>query len=148
MAFSGNYLCTSFKKEVLQGLHDLTAGTGHTFKLALYDNTAVLNAATTDYTVTGEISGTGYTAGGIVIASVTPQFSGTTVFCDFEDAVFTSSSITARGGLVYNTTAGGGAGTTNAVCVIDFGSDKTTVNQNLTVVFPGPSSSESIIRYL
>jgi len=146
MAFTGNYMCTSFKQELLQAQHDFTASTGHTFKLALYDNNASFTAATTDYTVTDEVSGTGYSAGGGTLTNVTPTTSGTTAFTDFDDLTFSSSTITARGALIYNTTAGGGSGTTESVVVLDFGSDKSSSAGDFTIIFPTADASNAIIR--
>lgn len=146
MAFTGNFMCTSFKQELLQAQHDFTASTGHTFKLALYDNNASFTAATTDYTSTDEVSGTGYTAGGGTLTNVTPTTSGTTAFTDFDDLTFSSSTITARGALIYNTTTGGGSGTTDTVVVLDFGSDKSSSAGDFTIIFPTADASNAIIR--
>jgi len=146
MAFTGNFLCTSFKQEILQAKHDFTASTGDTFKLALYDNNASFTAATTDYTATDEISGTGYSAGGGTLTNVTPTTSGTTAFTDFADLVFSSATITARGALIYNTTAGSGSGTTETVAVLDFGADKTSTAGDFTIVFPTADASNAIVR--
>lgn len=146
MAFTGNFMCTSFKQEVLQAQHDFTASTGHTFKLALYDNNASFTAATTDYTATDEVSGTGYSAGGGTLTNVTPTTSGTTAFADFDDLTFSSATITARGALIYNTTTGGGSSTTETVVVLDFGADKTSTAGDFTIVFPTADASNAIIR--
>ena len=146
MAFSGNYMCTSFKQELLVGSHNFTASTGDTFKLAMYDNNASFTAATTDYTATDEVSGTGYSAGGGTLTNVTPTTSGTTALTDFADLTFSSSTITARGALIYNTTAGGGSGTTESVVVLDFGSDKSSSAGDFTIVFPTADASNAIIR--
>lgn len=146
MAFTGNYVATSFKQELLQGKHDFTASTGHTFKLALYDNNASFTAATTDYTATNEVSGTGYTAGGGTLTNITPTTSGTTAFIDFADLTFSSATITARGAVVYNTTTGGGSSTTDAVLILDFGSDKSTSGGDFTISFPTADSSNAILR--
>ena len=98
MAFSGNFMCTSFKKELLQGTHNFTASSGNTFKLALYTNSATFNAATTAYTSANEVSNSGsYSAGGGTLTNVTPTSSGTTGLTDFADLAFTSATITARG---------------------------------------------------
>jgi hypothetical protein len=130
MAFSGNYMCTSFKQELLTGSHNFTNGTGDTFKLALYDNNASFDASTTDYTATNEVANSGsYSAGGGTLTNVTPTTSGTTAFTDFADITFTSATITARGALIYNTTTGAGSGTTDTVIVLDFGSDKSSTHQ-------------------
>jgi len=146
MAFSGNYMCTSFKQELLQGQHNFTASTGHTFKLALYTNSATFDASTTSYTATNEVSGTGYSAGGGTLTNVTPTTSGTTALTDFDDLTFSSATITARGALIYNTTTGGGTGTTDTVLVLDFGSDKTSTAGDFTIIFPTADSSNAIIR--
>ena len=141
MAFTGNYMCTSFKKELLEGLHDFNASGGNVYKLALYDNTATLDASTTVYTTTGEISGTGYSAGGGTLTNVDPTSSGTTGFCDFDDLTFTTATITARGALIYNSTNGN-----RAVVVLDFGSDKTSTAGDFTIVFPTADATNAIIR--
>jgi hypothetical protein len=108
MAFTGNFMCTSFKQELLQGVHNFTASTGNTFKLALYTNSASFTAATTAYTVTNEVGNSGsYAAGGGALTNVTPTTSSTTAFTDFDDLTFTSATITARGALIYNDTAAG-----------------------------------------
>lgn len=146
MAFTGNFMCTSFKQGVLQAQHDFTASTGHTFKLALYDNNASFTAATTDYTATNEVSGTGYSAGGGTLTNVTPTTSGTTAFADFDDLTFSTATITARGALIYNTTTGGGSSTTDTVVVLDFGSDKTSTAGDFTIIFPTADASNAIIR--
>jgi hypothetical protein len=147
MAFTGNFLCTSFKQQLLQAKHDFTASTGHTFKLALYDNNASFTAATTDYTATNEVSASGtYSAGGGALTNVTPSTSGTIAFTDFADLTFTSTSITARGALIYNTTTGGGSGTTDAVVVLDFGANKTSSAGDFQIVFPNADANNAIIR--
>ena len=147
MAFSGNYMCTSFKQELLTGSHNFTNGTGDTFKLALYDNNASFDASTTDYTATNEVANSGtYSAGGGTLTNVTPTTSGTTAFTDFADITFTSATITARGALIYNTTTGAGSGTTDTVIVLDFGSDKSSTAGDFQIVFPTADSSNAIIR--
>lgn len=142
MAFTGNYMCTSFKTELLTGTHDFTNSTGNTFKLALYTNSASFTAATTAYTATNEVSGTGYSAGGGTLTNVTPTSSGTTAFTDFADLTFSSATITARGALIYNDTAAGDP----AVVVLDFGADKTSTAGDFTIVFPTADASNAIIR--
>ena len=147
MAFTGNFMCTSFKQELLQAKHDFTASTGHTFKLALYDNNASFTAATTDYTATNEVSASGsYSAGGGALTNITPTTSGTTAFADFADLTFTSATITARGALIYNTTTAGGSGTTESVVVLDFGSDKSSTAGDFQIVFPTADASNAIVR--
>ena len=139
-------MCTSFKQELLQGQHNFTASTGHTFKLALYTSSATLDATTTDYSATNEVSGTGYTAGGGTLTNVTPTTSGTTAFTDFADLTFSSATITANGALIYNTTTGGGSGTTDSVVVLAFGGDKTSTAGDFTIQFPTADASNAIIR--
>ena len=146
MAFTGNFMCTSFKQELLQGQHNFTASTGHTFKLAMYDNNASFTAATTDYTATDEVSGTGYTAGGGTLTNVTPTTSGTTALTDFADLTFSTATVTARGAIIYNTTTGGGSSTTESVVVLDFGGDKTSTAGDFTIQFPTADASNAIIR--
>jgi hypothetical protein len=146
MAFTGNFMCTSFKQELLQAKHDFTASTGDTFKLAMYTNSASFTAATTDYTTSNEVSGTGYTAGGGTLTNITPTTSSTTALTDFADLTFSTATITARGALIYNTTAGASTGTTNAVVVLDFGGDKTSTAGDFTIVFPTADASNAIIR--
>jgi hypothetical protein len=142
MAFTGNFLCTSFKVELLAGTHNFTTGTGDTFKLALYDNSASFTAATTAYTATNEVSGTGYSAGGGTLTNVTPTSSGTTAFIDFADLTFSTATITARGALIYNSSAAGNP----AVCILDFGADKTSTAGDFTIVFPTADASNAIVR--
>jgi len=147
MAFTGNFMCTSFKVELMQAQHDFTNSTGHTFKLALYDNNASFDASTTDYTTTNEVAASGsYAAGGGTLTNVTPTSSSTTAFTDFDDITFTSATITARGALIYNTQTGGGSGTTDTVVVLDFGSDKSSTAGDFQIVFPTADASNAIIR--
>jgi hypothetical protein len=138
-------MCTSFKTELLEGKHDFTNG-ADTMKLALFTSAATLDAATTDYSTTNEVSGTGYTAGGGTLVNVTPTSSGTTAFTDFNDLTFSSSTITANGAMIYNTQTGGGSGTTDAVVILAFGSDKTSTNGDFTIQFPTADATNAIIR--
>jgi hypothetical protein len=143
MAFTGNFMCTSFKVELMKAVHNFTNGTGNTFKLALYDNSASFTAATTAYTATNEVANSGtYSAGGGTLTNVTPTSSGTTAFTDFADVSFTSATITAYGALIYNDSAAGDP----AVCVLDFGGAKTSTNGTFTVIFPTADSTNAIIR--
>lgn len=139
-------MCTSFKVELLQGKHNFTASSGHTFKLALFTSSASLGAATTDYSTSNEVSGTGYSAGGSALTSVTPVSSGTTALGDFADLTFSTATITANGAIIYNTTTGGGSGTTDAVVVLAFGGDKTSTAGDFTIQFPTADASNAIIR--
>ena len=148
MAFSGNYMCTSFKKELLYGVHDFDLANGDTFKIALYDNNASFTAATTAYTTSNEVSGTGYSAGGGALTNVDPTSSGTTALTDFQDETFSTATITARGALIYNTTPNTTSiSVTNpSVVVLDFGGDKTSTAGDFTIVFPTADASNAIIR--
>ena len=134
-------MCTSFKQELLVGTHNFTASSGNTFKLALYTSSASLGAGTTAYTSSNEASGTNYSATGAALTSVTPTTSGTTAFCDFSDLTFSNVTITARGALIYNDTQ-----SDKAVCVLDFGGDKTATAGDFTVAFPTADASSAIIR--
>ena len=143
MAFTGNFMCTSFKTELMTGIHNFTNGTGDTFKLALYDNSASFTAATTAYTATNEVADSGsYAAGGGTLTNVTPTATGTTAFVDFDDLDFTSATITARGALIYNSTASGNP----TVAVLDFGADKTSTTGTFTIQFPTADATNAIVR--
>jgi len=139
-------VCTSFKKELLERKHDFNATSAHTFKIALFTSAATLGASTTAYTTTNEVVGTGYTAGGTTLTNIDPTSSGTTAFIDFNDATWSSATITAAGALIYNTTTDGGTGTTNAVAVISFGGDKTSTNGDFVVQFPTADATNAIVR--
>ena len=144
-------ICSSFKQELLEGKHDFqTSGNGgHSFKIALYTSSASLGAATTAYSTSNEItntSGSAYSAGGAALTNTGVGLTSTTAFTDFSDVSYTSASFTANGALIYNTTTDGGSGTTNAVAVIAFGSDKTATNGTFTIQFPANDSSNAIIR--
>jgi hypothetical protein len=152
-------MCTSFKAELMLAVHDFrpAAQTGaSTFKLALYTSSASIDANTTAYTTSNEVTGTNYTAGGGsltnlgVVTSNNTASSGTG-YTDFNDLTFSTATITARGALIYNTTpkANSNANTTltnAAVCVLDFGSDKTSTAGDFTIVFPTPTNTTAIIR--
>ena len=137
-------ICTSFKVGLLKGVHNFTATTGNTFKIALYDSDATLGASTTAFTTSEEItntSGTAYTSGGATLTSVTPVASSTTAVCDFADVSYTSASFTANGALIYNS-----SDSNAAVCAIAFGSDKTATNGTFTIQFPTADATNAIIR--
>jgi hypothetical protein len=134
-------VCTSFKQELLVGTHNFTASSGNTFKLALYTSSATLGASTTAYVTTGQSSGTNYTAGGANLTSITPVATGTTAVCDFNDLTFGTATVTARGALIYNSSA-----SNKAAVVLDFGADKSSTAGNFTVVFPSPTATGAIIR--
>jgi len=137
-------MCTSFKSELLGGIHDLDT---HTLKLALIkaSPSGTYNAATTNYsTVTGnsdEASGTGYSAGGQNLDGAAISVSGTTAIVDFTDEVFSSATISADGCIIYNSSA-----SNKAICVIDFGGTKTATNGDFTIQFPAADASNAIIR--
>jgi hypothetical protein len=142
MAFDGNFMCTSFKKELMEAKHNFLNSGGSTFKLALYTNSATFTAATTAYTSTNEVSGTNYTAKGNTLTRVDPTTSSTTAYTDFADTTWSSSTITARGALLFNDTASG-----DPTCIVlDFGADKSSSSGDFTVQFPSASSSAAIIR--
>jgi hypothetical protein len=138
-------VCTSFKVELLKGVHDFTATTGNTFKIALYTSSATLGASTTAFSSSNEItnsSGTAYTSGGATLTSVTPVASSTTAVCDFADVSYTDASFTANGTLIYNDSASGDP----ACAVIAFGSDKTVTSGTFTIQFPTADATNAIIR--
>jgi len=143
MAFSGNFMCTSFKVELMKAIHDFTTGTGSTFKLALYDNSASFTAATTAYTVTNEVANSGtYAAGGGTLTNVTPTSTSTTAFTDFADLSFTGATITAFGAMIYNDSAAGNP----SVCILDFGGSKASTAGTFTIIFPTADSTNAILR--
>ena len=131
-------MCTSFKEDLFNKIQDLEADT---IKIALYTSTATLGAATTAYSATNEISGTGYTAGGETLTSATVATSGTTAYVDFDNPEWTTATFTARGALIYNDTTVGD----NSVAVLDFGGDFTVSSGTFRVVFPAPGAT-AIIR--
>ena len=134
-------ICNSFKQEILVGTHNFTASTGDQSKIALYTSSATLGASTTAYSTSNEISGTGYTAGGANLTSVTPVLDSSTAVCDFADVSFTSASFTANGCLIYNDDQ-----SDKAVAVIAFGGDKTVSSGTFTIQFPTADASNAIIR--
>jgi hypothetical protein len=151
MAFVGNAMCTSFKAEILQAVHDFrTVGSGgDTFKLALYTSSATIDANTTAYTATNEVSGANYTAGGnsLVNGGVTATNTNATAgtgFTTFSNTTWTNANITARGALIYNNTPA--VGTNAAVAVLDFGTDKTSTAGDFTIIFPVAANTTAIIR--
>ena len=139
MSFTGNWACNSFKTGLMNGTFNFTSGS---FYIALYTNAASLDATTTAYTTTGEVVASGYTAGGLALTiaqTPTTGVSGNTAYISFANAVW-SSALTARGALIYQATTGN-----PAVCVLDFGSDKTS-NSTFTVQFPAVTNTSAIIR--
>lgn len=134
-------MTTSFKQELMEGVHDFTT---QTFKIALYTSSATLSAATTAYSATNEVSGTGYTAGGntLTVTGGAVSTSGTTAFVDFVDSTWSSATITARGAVIYNSSVAGNP----AVAVLDFGADKSSTSGDFTVVFPTADAASAIVR--
>tara|TARA_R110000782_G_scaffold268396_1_gene364842 strand:+ start:701 stop:1132 length:432 start_codon:yes stop_codon:yes gene_type:complete len=135
-------MCTSFKQELMEAKHNFLNSGGNTFKIALYTSSATLSAATTAYSATNEVSGTNYTAAGNTLTRVDPASSGTTAYTDFADTTWSSSTITARGAVVYNDSASGDP----SVIVLNFGSDKTSTAGDFTITFPTADASDAIIR--
>ena len=135
-------MCTSFKVEILKAVHNFTNSTGNTFNIAMYDNSASFTAATTAYTATNEVSGVAYVAKGNALVNVTPTSTSTTAFTDFGDSTWSSSTITARGAMIFNDTASGDP----SVVILDFGSDKSSSSGDFTIVFPTGDATSAIIR--
>jgi len=134
-------MCTSFKSQLMSALHDFDNPGGNTFKIALYTSSATLGASTTAYSATNEVTGTGYSAGGNTLTSVSPTTSGTTAYVDFADTTWSNSTITANGALIYN------ANSSNAAVVtLAFGSDKSSSNGDFVIVFPTANATDAIIR--
>ena len=149
-------MCTSFKAELMLGAHDFRATGGDTFKIALYTSSATIDANTTAYSSSNEVTGTNYTAGGNSLTNlgvVTSNNSASTGtgYTDFSDTTWSNATITARGALIYNSTpsANSNANTTltnAAVCALDFGSDKTSTAGDFTIIFPTAANTTAIIR--
>jgi|TARA_R100001129_G_scaffold186400_1_gene177967 hypothetical protein len=135
-------MATSFKKELLEAVHNFKNSGGSTFNIALYTSSASLGAATTAYTTSNEVSGTNYTAKGNSLTRVDPSSSGTTGFTDFADTTWSSATITARGAMIFNDSASGDP----AVVILDFGADKTSTAGDFTIQFPTADASNAIIR--
>lgn len=131
-------MCTSFKAELLDGIHDLNTDT---IRIALYTSAATLDATTTVYSASNESSGAGYTAGGNTLTGAAISTSGTTAIVDFADTSWTSATITARGALIYNSSKAN-----RAIAVLDFGSDRSSSAGTFTIQFPTPDASNAILR--
>jgi hypothetical protein len=131
-------MCSSFKQQILLGEHDMDTDV---LKIALYTSLATLSAATTVYSTSDEVVGTGYTAGGNTLAGATVSLTGTTAFVDFSDTSWTTATITARGALIYNSSK-----SNKAVAVLDFGSDKTSTAGTFTVQFPANNATDAVVR--
>lgn len=128
-------VCNSFKQEILEGVHEST----DTYKIALYTDAATLGASTTAYSASNEASGTGYSAGGLTLSGYSSGLSGSTAYLTFTDPVWSNSTITARGCLIYNSSQ-----SNKAVAVFDFGQNVSSVNGSFTVDFPGTGASSLI----
>ena len=141
-------LAPSFKVGLFDGVHNFGIGVirastaQDVFKIALYSSTATLDATTAAYTTSNEVTGVGYTAGGIALTiSTTPTFTSTTAFLSFDNASWPSATITARGALIYNSSQGN-----VAVAALDFGSDKTSTTGTFSIIFPTADSTSAILR--
>jgi len=145
VAFTGNFMATSYKVGIIRGDHKIRLTGGDTLKIALYDSSASFNAATTNYTVTNEITGAGYTAGGQVLVPTEPTSGGTTGYCDFADPLW-NGTISARGAMVYNTTTDEGTGTTDTILILDFGSTRAVVSDDFKVIMPTADELNAILR--
>ena len=142
-------VCSSFKQELLQGKHSFASSGGDTFKIALFTSSASLGASTTDYSTSNEItntSGTAYTAGGKALTNTGVGLTSTTAFTDFSDVSWTSASFTENRCMIYNTTTATGTSTTDAVCVVAFGGDKTVSSGTFTIQFPTNDATSAILR--
>ena len=135
-------MCTSFKKELLEGKHNFMLSGGDTFKIALYTSSASLAASTTAYTTSNEVSGTNYSAKGNTLTNVDPSSSGTTALTDFADTTWSSSTITARGAMIFNEDTSGDT----SVLILSFGADKSSSSGDFTITFPTADASDAIIR--
>jgi hypothetical protein len=143
MAITTSVICNSFKKELLEATHNFSSGSGNSFKLALYTNSATLGKSTTSFTTDNQVSNTGqYTSGGGALTNGGTSLSTNTAIIDFADRSFTGVTLTARGALIYNDTASGDP----AVCVLDFGGDKSASSGTFTIQFPAFTSSAAILR--
>jgi len=135
-------VCNTFKSEILGAVHDFDSGSGQVFKLALYSSAATLDANTTVYSSSNEVGNTGqYSAGGGVLTSQQVSLDGSVAIVDFADLSFTGVTLTARGALIYNTSA-----SNKSVCVLDFGADKTATSGTFTIQFPAFTSAAAILR--
>jgi len=145
MSITTNAICNTFKKELLQGKHDFDASSD-TYKLAMYTSLATLGASTENYITSNEVTSSSYTAGGKALVNSGVKMSSAVAFTDFADVSWTGVTLSARGSLIYNTQTNGGTGTTDAVCVLDFGGVKTATSGTFTIQFPANTSSAAILR--
>ena len=156
-------ICNSFKEEILQGGHCLNASgsspAGNSIKCALYSsNSAVLSKSTTQWTVASDptadptntyevtTDASGYSSGGKTLTAIDPTLSGDSAVCDFSNESWTSATFTARGLLLYNSTAVTGFTTNRSICAINFGGDKTVTSGTFTIEFPSPAAGTAIIE--
>ena len=142
MAFSGNFMCTSFKKELMEAKHNFLNSGGSTFQIALYSDSASFTAATTAYTTSNEISGTNYSAKGNTLTRVDPTTSSTTAYTDFADTSWSTATFSAMGAMIFNDSASGDP----SVVILDFGALKTATAGTFTIAFPAADASNAIIR--
>jgi len=142
MAFSGNFMCTSFKKELMEAKHNFLLSGGSTFQIALYTDSASFTAATTAYTTSNEISGTNYSAKGNTLTRIDPTTSSTTAYADFADTSWSTATFSAMGAMIFNDTASGDP----SVIILDFGALKTATAGTFTIAFPAADASNAIIR--
>ena len=142
MAFSGNFMCTSFKKELMEAKHNFLLSGGSTFQIALYTDSASFTAATTAYTTSNEISGTNYSAKGESLTRIDPTTSSTTAYTDFADVAWTTATFSAMGAMIFNDSASGDP----SVIILDFGALKTATAGTFTIAFPAADASNAIIR--
>ncbi len=141
MAITTNAICNSFKGQIIQGQHNFTLSTGNKFKLAIYTTAATLVASTTSFTTSGQVSSSGYTSGGKALVNSGVKVSSAIAITNFSNVSFTGVTLSARGALIYNTSA-----TNKAVCVLDFGGTKTATAGTFTVQFPAFTTAAAIIR--
>ena len=142
MAFSGNFMCTSFKKELMEAKHNFLNSGGSTFQIALYTDSASFTAATTAYTTSNEITGTNYSAKGNTLTRVDPTTSSTTAYTDFADTSWSTATLSAMGAMIFNDSASGDP----SVVILDFGALKTATAGTFTIAFPAADASNAIIR--
>ena len=145
MAITTNAICNTFKKELLQGKHDFDTSSD-TYKLAMYTSLATLGASTENYITSNEVSSSGYVAGGKALVNQGVKVSSAVAITSFANLSFTGVTLSAQGALIYNTTTDGGTGTTDAVCVLDFGGVKTATAGTFTIQFPAFTTSAAILR--
>ena len=151
MAITTNAICDSFKKQLLQAKHDFDTSSD-TYKLAMFTSSATLGKSTTNYSTNPgggsntEVSSSGYSAGGKALVYQGVKMSSSVAITNFANLSFVGVTLTARGALIYNTTTDGGSGTTDAVCGLDFGGDKTATEGTFTIQFPAFTTSAAILR--